>query len=272
MLKILIPTDFSPIADNALNYAIEIGKRFESNLCLYHVYHIDRNFNYDSNFSDKEQPYKKKVEEKMNSTRLKFQEKITQSRLSIETKVEDSNVYSLFKEKVVEQGIDLIVMGSKGASGIEKFVFGSVAATALELAKVPLLVVPPNHSFHSLKKIVFATDHNEVSSSVLLPLQKLALEFGSNVTILNVKKDSDKDTQQTSILFDNKVETNYNEVLMSKNINKSINEFVEQDNCDLLCMIRRQKGFFYSLTHRSITKTQVYNSKVPLLILPEDWS
>lgn len=55
---------------------------------------------------------------------------------------------------------------------------------------------------------------------------------------------------------------------MSKSINESINEFIRDHKSDLLCMIRREKGFFESIFKKSITKTQVYNTRIPLLVLP----
>jgi nucleotide-binding universal stress UspA family protein len=185
MQKILIPTDFSPIADNALNYAIEIADKFKSELFLFHVYSFNKKIDYNWDFPDDEQPYIKNIEQKMNFTERKFAEKITQKGLSIQTKVEEDQIYSLFNRKVTEYGINLIVMGSKGASGLEKIIFGSVAATALEMAKVPVLVVPPEHSFPSFKEIVLATDLNDVSTDILAPLQKLAIKFGAKERLIN---------------------------------------------------------------------------------------
>lgn len=268
MQKILIPTDFSPVADNALNYAIEIATKFKSELYLYHVYSMNKKIDYDLNFPDDEQPYVKKIEEKMNFTKQKFMEKITKNWLSIQTKVEEKHIYSLFKSIVKEHEINLIIMGSKGASGLEKIVFGSVAASALDMAEVPVLVVPPKIPVTPLKHIVLAKDPNEISINVLSPLQKLAVKFGAKVTIFYVNTDSSNDTIKKMDLSLNGVETTYHEVPMSKSINESINEFIRDHKCDLLCMIRREKVFFESIFKRSITKTQVYNTRIPLLVLP----
>ena len=160
-------------------------------------------------------------------------------------------------------------MGSKGASGLEKVIFGSVAGSALDLAEVPVLVVPPNYSLNSLKHIVLAIDQNEVAKNVLLPLQKMVSMFGAKVTILYVDKGSNKEREKNMDLSLKDVETTYREVPMSKNINETINEFIETNNCDLLCMVRREKGFFETLFQKSIIKDQVYKSNIPLLVLPE---
>lgn len=268
MKKILVPTDFSPVADNAIRYAIEIAAEFKSELYLYHVYSFDR-FNYDLNFPEDEQPYTEKVERKMILTKLRFMEKITQNGLSVKTFVEQGDIFSLFKRKAKKHGIDLIVMGSKGASGLKKVIFGSVAATALETASAPLLVVPPGYSFHPLQHIVVAMDHNEISPTVFSPLQKLASKFGAEATLLNVNTGSGRSTYRKIDLYLEGVETTYREMPMSKSINETINKFIQEEGCGLLCMIRREKGFFKSIFKKSITKAQVFSNQVPLLVLPE---
>ncbi len=269
MKKILVPTDFSPVADNALNYAIEIASKFESKLLLYHVYSFHRKVDFDWDFPKNEQPYIKNIERQMNFTKEKFIEKIEQKGLAIQTIVEEDNVFSLFGRKTEKHGISLIIMGSKGASGLKKVIFGSVASAALEMAKVPVLVIPPKYSFLPIKRIVFASDLKEISMSVLLPLHKLALKFDAKVTVLFVKTDSNKDMHWENNVHLEGIETTYQEVLMSKNINESINEFVDKNKFDLMCMVRRERGFFESLFKRSISKSQVYNNKIPLLVLPE---
>jgi len=268
MQKILVPTDFSPIADNALEYAIEIAAEFKSELYLYHHYHVNK-FDYKSDFPDDEQPYLKRIEQKMEYTKLKFMKKVTQKGLLMYTNIEEAGISSLFKTKVVKYGIDLIVMGSRGASGLEKAVFGSVAATALETAKVPVLLVPAAYSFIPLEQIVVAIDMKHISPRVLAPLRELASKFGASVKILNVNSDADKDAHREVDLYLGEIETTFHEVPLSKNINESINEFIEKDRCDLLVMIRRKKSFLQSIFRRSITKTQAYDSKTPLLVLPD---
>lgn len=270
MQKILIPTDFSPVADHALNYAIEIAAKFKSELLLYHVYTFRRKIDYDWNYTEDEQPFIKNIETQMSSTKGKFLEKLKQNGLTIQTKIEEDIIYPLFTTEVEKHNISLIIMGSKGASGLEKIIFGSVAATAIEMSKAPVLVVPPNGSFLPIKNIVFPIDLNKVSTSALSLLQKLAVQFDAKVTILNVKTDLSKETPQENKLSLKNVETTYTEIQMIKNINQSINDFIDKNDFELVCMIRREKGFFESIFKRSTAINQVYKSTVPLLVLPEN--
>lgn len=268
MQKILIPTDFSPVADNALKSAIEIAGKFNSELFLFHIYKIHR-VDYDDRFSLKDQPYKRKIEEKMNLTKQRFNDRIKEKGLKIHTHVEEGYVSSLFKEKVRQHDIDLIVLGSTGASGSGTVIFGSVAQSALDLSEVPVVVIPPEQSLAPLEQIVIAVELKKVASSVLSPIHELAMKFKAKVTFLYVNTSKTSDTKKIIDLPFKDIETSYQEVQKSGSINQSISDFIEKEKCDLLCMIRQERGFFKSLFRHSITRSQAYKNSVPLLVLPE---
>ena len=267
--KILVPTDFSPVADNAIHYAIGIATKLKCNLYLCHVYSFDR-FNYDLDAPEHKQPYTRAIERKMKRTEQKFSDKIKQEGLTITTIVERDDFSSLFGRKAKELEIDMIIMGSKGASGIEKLVFGSVAGSALDWAKIPVLIIRPGHFFRAFEHIILAIDHNEIAKSVIMPLHKLASNFGANVTLLNISKGSNQSAhRKTKLLALEGIKSAYQEIPMSNSINETINQYVKKEGCDLLCMIRRKKGFFESFLKGSLTRAQAYNSEAPLLVLPE---
>lgn len=268
MKKILVPTDFSPVADHALTYALAIADTFRSELLLYHVYHISK-VDYNRDFPADEQPLKKQLERKMELTQLKFQESIVEKGLTVQTKVAREPILAVFDRKVQEHEIDLLIMGSKGASGLKKVVFGSMAATALNMTKVPILVIPPGSTPLQIRHIVLAVDHQRISQSVLAPLRLLAATFGAKVTILNVRE-STTSTALRRINFPlDGLESTYKEIPVSNNINNTISAFVNNNDCDLLCMIRRDKGFFERLFEGSNTVNQAYRSQKPLLVLPD---
>ncbi|MCW5518248.1 universal stress protein [Aureitalea sp. L0-47] len=268
MKKILVPTDFSPVADNALEYAIELAGWLESNIYLCHMYSFDK-VTYNLEYPKDQQPYAKELERRMKRTKLKYSKRIEEKGLWIRTFVEEDTILSLFSRKVDEFGIDMIVLGSTGSTGISKIFFGSTAATALQNAKVPVLVVPPGHSFHRLKNIVLSIDHNLLVPNVLSALTELAKRFNAKVSLLNViEHEKDHVGWKLGALLEG-VETNFHEVRISKSINETINQFIEKEHCDLLCMIRRKRSFIRSVFRKSVTKAQVFSNKVPLLVLPE---
>jgi nucleotide-binding universal stress UspA family protein len=160
-------------------------------------------------------------------------------------------------------------MGSKGASGLEKAIFGTVAAAALELSEVPILIVPPEYAFGPPQHIVLAIDRNKMSEEVCTPVRKLASRFGAEVIGLHVNTGISPSDQHNIELILKDIPHSYREVPASGSINDTIDEFIRTDRCDLLGMIRRKKSFFQNLFQKSVTKTQAYQNSVPLLILPE---
>ncbi len=269
MRKILVPTDFSSLADNALSYAIEIGGNFSAELLLYHVYTFHRNVDYNWDFPKDQQPFEKNIQKQMNSSKAKFEQKINQKGLVVHTKIKEDQIFALFERVVNEEGIDLIIMGSKGASGLKKIIFGSVAATALEMAKVPLLVIPPNFSFSNVNNILFAFDRQEVSTDDVEPLREIAQKFNAKVTILNVASGKNDNQENSSRIHIENVRTEFKEIPLSESVSVSINEFVAQNNFDMICYIRRRTGLFEGLFKRSVSKSQVYDFDIPLLIIPK---
>jgi len=268
MKKILVPTDFSEVAANALDYAIEIATVFQSEILLYHVYSFNK-ATYDIHFKAEEQPLTKELNQLMNETRRKLEATLKKKGLLLRTFVEEESIFSLLDTKVRERNVDLIVMGSKGASGIKRFVFGSVAATALDTAKAPVLVVPPQYRFKKVQNIVLAIDRNDIAPKTFSPLQKFALKFGAGITLLNVGADSEKNTDKLPRVVIDGVETVFRKVPLFKSVNKTIEQFILKEDVDILCMIRRQKGLFKGLLQKSITKAQVFSNQVPLLVLPQ---
>lgn len=268
MKKILVPTDFSPVADNAIQYALEIAAGFKSVLYLCHVYAFNK-INYDIAFPKNNQPYAKEMEQLMERTARRFSEKARERGVVIRTFVKEDSFYSLFKSKVEELGIDMIVMGSKGASGLTKFIFGSVAATALEVAEAPVLIIPPRYAFHPFQNIVLARDQKRLAAEVLSPLRNLAIQYGAQITLLNVKTEPNQHPGSAAELSLDGVETAFREVLVSKSIGETVNHYVQEENADLLCMVRRKKTFFESIFQKSITKVQAFSNQVPLLVLPK---
>jgi nucleotide-binding universal stress UspA family protein len=265
MKKILVPTDFSTIANNALRFAIEFAAVMECEILLYHVYTLDR-FNFNLDFSHEEQPIAKEKERKMMKTRQIFKDEIVEKGIAVHTKVEEDSVFSLFNQKAAHHGADIIIMGTKGATGTKGGVFGSVAVEALEIASVPVLLVPPNFKFSHLKRIILAMDHIGLEEEVVAPLKALAMRFDSEVTILNV---ADGNRVITKNLSMEGVKTSFKEVLLSNSINESITGFMNQEGCDLLCMVRRKKSLFDSFFKKSITRAKVLENQCPLLVLPD---
>lgn len=282
MQKILVPVDYSDDAANAALYAFEIASKSNSEILLLHSYHIPVVATEApvQTYEILIESVQKDEEEKMS----KFSEKLIKSgngrfdQLDIKTKVQLGFVIENICETAQNENIGLIVMGTRGASGIKKALMGSNTSDVIKKGQVPVLAVPSGATFKGLDKIVFACDyHLTENEDRLYVLTELALLFNSEVLIFNVVDDRDKLPTFDHALQGLKIENVLRGAEHSyhfadkdhRDISEIIDDFVTSQKADLLVTIPKRLDFISSLFHKSLTKEMACHSKVPLLALPE---
>lgn len=278
MKNILLPTDFSPNADNALNFAVEIARKIKGNLILLHAYSvqlIDPNMPaeiYLSAYQEEEKSAKENLEE--------LSKRISESNKDIN----GNNIFTT--EAIVTQGlvvdevlslindfnIDIVIMGTHGASGITEMILGSNAASIIEKATVPVLAIPGNAVYKEINNLVYAYD--DIKSG--LPSFKWLLEFAkiydSEITLLHIIE-AGKDTVDLNQKEFEKIKQSVTydkirlELVKEENILEGINDYVNSNNVDVLAMAIRKRTLLDKIFSRSLTKKMAYHTRIPLLAL-----
>jgi nucleotide-binding universal stress UspA family protein len=283
MQKILVPTDYSNDAKNAAIYALEIAAKTNSEIIFLHTYHVPVFYN-DSNVYEsykiilenieKEEEQKMKVflDDLMEFENGKF------NSIDISSQVKLGFLKDITLELAQNEKIDLIVMGTRGASGIKKALIGSNTSNLINESNIPVLAVPENSVFKGLDRIVFACDyHLTENENKLYLLTELALLFGSEILIFNVIDDQEKLPSFDEALQGLKIENILRGAEHSyhfankdnRDISEIIDDFLVQQKADMLVTIPKRLNFINSLFHKSLTKEMVCHSKIPLLALPE---
>ncbi len=167
---------------------------------------------------------------------------------------------------------DLIVMGTKGASGFKEVFLGSNAAAVIKDSEIPVLAVPNNFDYKPLKDIVLAVDDNVVGrEDVVSVLTKLAKVYKAHVSVLHIEKKAVPADIDVGIdLYLSEVPHSFN-YRYNDNLKKGIDGFVTKIDADLLCMIHRKRGVLENLFHRSVVNKEVFDSPVPLLVLYDNY-
>jgi nucleotide-binding universal stress UspA family protein len=161
MKTILLATDYSKAAANALKYAIELAKYTRARLILFHAYHIpiptsDMAMVMPAAMQDLEKENKvtiKKLEEKvLRQTKGKIKtESIIRSGMPV-----DEILQTIRKKKA-----DLVVMGISGAGKISRALIGSTATFLMKKTNVPVLIIPEKAKFSKTRKIALAYDYSQ---------------------------------------------------------------------------------------------------------------
>jgi nucleotide-binding universal stress UspA family protein len=270
--KILVPTDFSVNAANALDLALGIARGNGLEIHLVHSYSVP--YTGSNIMIDISDVLRQKAEEDIRLLVEEIRHNKKNDDCTISWSCEYGPASEIIAAKVETEKIDLVVMGTKGADSVASKLLGSVTYNTLRKIKVPVIVVPEKAIPGEINKIIFASDlHINGSISKIDYLRDLALDLGSKVDILyiNQKPDEKPDISMAvdTLRMDHKLSTvdHKFEVVDNADIEEGINDFISTHPCDLLAVLPKHQGFLESLFHKSVTRSLTMHAHLPLLVL-----
>lgn len=269
-MKILVPCDFSKISNNAALYAAKFANQVNAEIILFHVDSLEqKRVSLESSLAYRE------------CTLLAYELESIVTGVNISCKVvAGASTDSSIKDYAVNNNIDLIVMGTKGANSLEKVLFGSIAADIINKSPIPVITVPKYARFRNLKHIVYASDTCIISEmhSRIQKLILLAQLFDASIYILHVlpqyRQDYNEFNEEINIIkIKDSLIDEYKYKKISFNIScnddviEAINDFIADNETDLLAMFTHNLTFFESIFNASVSREMAFHSLVPLLTI-----
>jgi nucleotide-binding universal stress UspA family protein len=269
LVTILVPTDFSKVSMVAAQYAAKLGTLLHARVILLSVIELEPDTNVLQNW--------KKLEAQMTrSARKNLDKLLTEVKASIKGDVDITTdlvkgvpIHEVIEEYAVSKKANLIVMGTKGATGLQKIVSGTNTATVIGNSSIPVIAIPAKATLHQLKRIVFATDLKHLESEIKI-LSTLANLFHAEILILHiistkseVRQDKKTETELVKLAQYGKIA--YHQV-RSNDIEGSINSFIADKHADMLTMFTHELDFFEKILGRSVTRKMAFQSRIPLLV------
>ncbi|MCP4459247.1 MAG: universal stress protein [Cytophagales bacterium] len=188
MKTILVPTDFSTEASNALASAHSLASKIGAEIILLNVIedpYIDSiNIIGESHYDPMEQIFVIKLIEKTKEKLQTIVDDETYGDISITYKLDVGNAYSLITKHITNHSVDLIVMGTKGAHGLEELLVGSLTDKVVRYSKCPVITVKKCRDLSKIKNIVFATALRTDEKPVVESLKKFQKIFGAKLHLL----------------------------------------------------------------------------------------
>jgi nucleotide-binding universal stress UspA family protein len=278
MRKILLPTDFSNNALNAINYALEL---FKNEKCIFYflntyspaIYSYEYQISSNLYMKDIIDEIKKQSEDKLEKIASDVNKKFNNSNHEFKILTAYNTLYNEIKKLLDTYNFDLIVMGTKGASGIKEVLFGSNTVQIIKKAKCPVLAIPSEYKFVKPTQILFPTDYKiDYTDYHLGILKNLANIYKSQVHILNVssgklpsaveKRNEEKLNNLLSNVNDAYYKFEYQE------IPKAIGEFMELNEIHLLMMIKNKHTFLENLFIKPVIHQIGFKLTIPFLVIP----
>ena len=275
MKTIIVPTDYSATATNALHYGVELAQAVNASILLLHVYQVPVSFTDTPIVLISVEELKKNAEEKMHKLKGEV-EHLVSGKLKVYTETRLGNVVDELQDLTEKIKPFAVVMGSKGTTGLEKALFGSTTLSAIRHLHAPVICVPPGKTFgQGIRKIGFACDFKDVVQTTPgKEIAELVQEFHAELHVLNVdfhnRHFTPETPEQSALLHTMLEEANpVYHFIEHKDIEDGINEFAEKNNLDLVIAIPKKHKILEGVFRPSSTKQLVFQSHVPVLCMHE---
>ncbi|MBL6445602.1 universal stress protein [Fulvivirga sp. 29W222] len=270
--KILVPVDFSKCSKNALKYAIHIGKRMPADLQLMHAFSVPVTHGEMGAISIVN-TLVTGIEEDLESDFAKLTEEVPElAEVNYETVIKHNSVVDAFIAQSKQFQPDMVIMGTKGAHGIDEVVLGTNAFAVTKNSKVPVLVIPETAGYRPLKKIALASDYKDVHVGLFDPLLDLNKVFGAEIHIVHISKEKNLTAEETEEAkkmqrYLKDVPHHYH-LLQTDNIEDGLNGYCHEHDIDLLTLIPRKHQLFEVLMRGRQSKKIIFHTEIPVLTLP----
>ncbi|HEY9362779.1 MAG TPA: universal stress protein [Chitinophagaceae bacterium] len=274
-MKIIIaPTDFSTSSTSATHYAAHMAVELGAALHLLHVYQVPVAVSDVPVVLVSVDQLKTNAEEQLVQLKTEL-EQVTQSEIKITFEAVMGNTVDELEELCKKLKPFSVIMGSRGATGMERILFGSTTLTAIRHLTWPVVVVPPGTIYNGIHKIGFACDFRKViETTPTLYIKEFVKEFNAAFHVMNVDfqgKHFKAETPEESLLLHTllaDLNPQYH-FIEAEDIEDGINKFAKENNLDLLITIPKKHKLLEGLFKKSSTKQLVFQSHVPVMCVHE---
>lgn len=270
MKTIIVATDFSQAALNAAFYAADMALTVNADLVLLNVLSIALPISEIPVPSDIDRQ-QEDTEQNLDELKKQLARRVN-NKIGITTAIQTGTFYSELKKFCDDIHPYAVVMGSQGTTALERTLFGGHTIYAMKHLPWPVITVPKNASFSHMHTIGLACDFEKVTDTI--PVQQvkaLVKDFNAELHVLNTGK---KTSFSPDVIFEsalvqellNDVKPKY-DLLTGDDTDKTIAEFAEKNNLDLLIILPKRHSFVDKLLHQSHTRQFVLYSGVPVMAL-----
>lgn len=279
MKRIVLPTDFSDNAWNAISYAVQL---FANETCQFYFLHTYVPAFYRVDYAIGGPAYSG-IDDAMIQATISGLEK-TVERVKREFP-NDRHTYhqhyafNLLIDEVRDlcekEDVDLIVMGTKGATGAERILFGSNAVFMMRKVHVPMIVVPGAYAFKKPASVLFPNDFLMVpEKETLKPLLELLKNNHAHLEVVHVVEDMEMTKQQEHnkyVLHERLAECNYDFREISTGVMPdAIKDLVHEGSYDMMVMMNRKHSFLERLLLRQNVDSLGFEVEIPFMVLREN--
>lgn len=269
--RLLIPTDFSPVANQALVYGLHLADRISAEIVVLHVFdHLLLEtdilpFHIDQALAMREFPIAQEQTQKHVETLMRKE--------GLDIPFEAIVAEGFPKEQILrvleDQKIDMTVMGTTGATNRLETLFGSTTSAIMAKSAVPVLAIPPDCDFEDLRKMAFAMDYKEENNRNFYEVSRMAKLLGAEVECVHIEtaRKTEEELAEAELIHAPAMEFGQIpfHLVSGKSVSNGLKAFIDSEDIQLLAVIPREHKFPQSLWEKSISRDMVLNANIPIL-------
>jgi nucleotide-binding universal stress UspA family protein len=276
MKSILLPTDFSKNSVNAINYAMAL---FKDVSCEFYLLNVQKASSFISDdmmvMASSATIYQTIIDVSKKSIAnliTKLETKYKNDKHTFHSVVDYDNFIDSINQVTLNKKIDLIVMGTKGATGLEKVIFGSNTVHVMQRCIAPVLAIPDGCLFTDLDRVAFTTNYLTLHNiEELRPLKELVALYDSKLNVLHfddIKGVSNQRKENKKFLKTYFSDVTYENIdSFSTDLYKTLEEYVHANNIKLIAMMRKKHSFLERLFNTHPEETLAFNIDIPFLVM-----
>lgn len=277
MKNILLPTDFSENAWNAILYTLHLYKNESCKFILLNSYQINGYYK-DSNLvpipgNEDLEKARKNSEQRLQSLKEVIKKGYPNSKHHFVAASHNYPLIEAIEQELKQNDIEVIVIGTKGSTGAYEVIYGSNTIKIMdEIERCPILAVPSNVPFFEIKEIVLASSfkisHNEKDFQYL---KKLALQTNARICVLHIEEEgglsiSQKQNRNLLDSYLEGIEHSFH-TLAHVSVPIGIYCFIESRGSDMIAFVNKKHSFFEKLLFNPLYKDLGNYSVIPVLVL-----
>jgi len=278
MKKILYNTDFSDCSINAFVYALHLADQFNAEIITLHTYsrpvigsmYLPNTYqNIYAHLETDEFDMFKDTSKLLHIIAEKYKKDQIKNTFLM---VEDDTISGMLNT-IEKEDIDIVVMGTKGASGLKEVFMGSVTSHLMEQSPCPVLAIPENADYNGgIKNILFSSDFFPEDISSLKYALDLSDNLNAHFECINTAVDYSDYKEKLIANWSEKLQfTKYKDLnfsIIDASTLSEITDYINVNNIDLLITTIYKNNFIEDLFHYSLAKRLAHHSTIPVLTIP----
>ncbi len=267
-MKVLCPTDFSECSVNAIKWIIQLLETNGSGeIEILHCISFRKRSDV---FIRLENVLEEQAIQDMNIL-LEVLKDLTQNvKITSNITLADPRTYIVNRSQIINA--DFVLLGSTGLTSLKDITVGSITEFVAKKSEIPILVIPEGTEFKVPKRMVFGLDKEVIKEKVALEIVQDFMEDFK----LDLKAGQVLDNEGDEVSIDEA----YYDVLgiaasqvkrlnRDGKISKVLHQFAKEENADICAVVHHKLNWFGRLLHHSVTKDELFDLEIPLLIIPD---